>query len=449
MNFNFSNISKKKILINSNGDGLSTKDIFEIDLPIKKKSLIFLIAENNLSNIGLFYKLFLNKHLIHLIDKNLNFDFIVKLVRKFKPNYIVCNKIEIYKLQKTYKKIFSFGSSSIYLRSNFYDHNLNRDLGLLLSTSGSTGSSKLVMLSYKNIISNTENICKTLKIDNKDVTITTMPYNYTYGMSVINTHFYKNAKIIINNYPILSHDFWKILKKFKVTNINGVPFIYKMISKINFGNTMLNSMKFMTQAGGHLDENTKRQILKICEKKKIKFYIMYGSTEATSRMSILPYKFLKTKINSIGLPLKGCKFIIKNGKKIINKSFKTGNLHFSGPNVFQGYCRKINDLTIFKKTKRTLDTGDKAYKDDDGFFYFVSRSKKKAKFSGITYDLADIEEFFKKKNKLVRCTKENDYLLLRSKKNLNHEYIKRVLGDKFNLRNIKLKIEKFRGNFLK
>ena len=70
---------------------------------------------------------------------------------------------------------------------------MSDDLGLLLSTSGTTGSPKLVRLSYENYLNNSKDIIFSLDLKNNSV-ITTLPFNYTYGLSVINTHLISGGK---------------------------------------------------------------------------------------------------------------------------------------------------------------------------------------------------------------------------------------------------------------
>ena len=85
---------------------------------------------------------------------------------------------------------------------------MNNNLALLLTTSGTTGSPKLVRLSYKNYENGSKDIISTLKLKNDSV-ITTLPFNYTYGNSIINTHLISGVTIILNKFSILE----KILGK--------------------------------------------------------------------------------------------------------------------------------------------------------------------------------------------------------------------------------------------
>ena len=168
---------------------------------------------------------------------------------------------------------------------------------LLMPTSGSTGSSKLVRLSYENVESNTRSIIKYLKIKKK--TLLLQPFqSHVYGLSIINTHLKSGATIVLTNKSVLENLFWDLFKKYKITSFGGVPFQYNIIEKI-FKRGVPKSLKYSTQAGGKMNETLIKNLIKIYSDNKKKFIQMYGAAEATSRMSYLKWKMLK-KIGSIG-----------------------------------------------------------------------------------------------------------------------------------------------------
>ena len=131
---------------------------------------------------------------------------------------------------------------------------INKNLKILISTSGTTGNPKYVKLTKQNIDCNTLSILKFLKINKKDTTITTLPMNYVYGLSIINTHLLAGAKIVLNEYSVIDKKFWSSLIYNKITNINGVPYLYEILDKINFLEKDLSSIRFFTQAGGKIDK---------------------------------------------------------------------------------------------------------------------------------------------------------------------------------------------------
>ena len=101
-------------------------------------------------------------------------------------------------------------------------------------TSGSTGSPEFVRLSHNNIFSNTKSICEYLKISNNDVAITTLPISYSYGISIINTHLFMGASLILTDASLMEKKFWKMILRHKATTFGGVPYTFEMLKKLKF-----------------------------------------------------------------------------------------------------------------------------------------------------------------------------------------------------------------------
>ena len=165
-----------------------------------------------------------------------------------------------------------------------------------------------------------------------------------------------------------------------------------MLDKINFYINDLKHIKYLTQAGGKLDTKLNKKILaNFCNKNK-NFYVMYGATEATARMSFLPPEFSNKKIGSIGIPIPGGKFWIEDDKKNkIKENNQLGELIYSGKNVCLGYANNIQDLTKGDENKGILRTGDIAKKDKDNFYYIVGRKDRNVKIHGSRINLAELE----------------------------------------------------------
>ena len=162
--------------------------------------------------------------------------------------------------------------------------------------------------------------------------------------------------------------FWTAFKKSKTTSFNGVPYTYEILNKIGFQNIKIKSLKYLTHAGGKIDKSKLREILKFCNKNNLKFYSMYGQTEASPRISYLKPKFSKNKIESIGKGIPGCKIYLVNelGKKIM-KPYIEGEIVCEGKNVFMGYSKNYEDLIHSNQKNFKLNTGDIGFFDKDSF----------------------------------------------------------------------------------
>ncbi len=401
---------KKKIIKNYLNNSLRQSN--------NKKNLIFLMYKNNLEFYLFYLEIFFSNNVVHLINSNVTQENLDNLINKFSPNIIILSEEKNFKYERNYLNQFNSKNFKIYHQKKFIDHKINPNLAVLISTSATTGSSKLVRLSYENIFHNTKSITQYLEINNQDRLITTLPVDYTFGFSQINTHLFCNAAIILNNFSIIQKQFWNLLKKSKATTFGGVPFTFEILDKIKFYNINFSYLKSITQAGGKLDEKIQKKFALLFRKKKIKFYIMYGATEATSRMSYLPPEYAHKKIGSIGKAIPGGLFKLKK----INKTENKGELIYYGKNVCMGYCENVKDLQKDDINKGKLNTGDIGYIDKDGFFYISGRKKRFIKILGHRINLDELEKKIKSDLKLndLMCTGNDNMLninLLKKNKN--------------------------------
>ena len=307
---------------------------------------------------------------------------------------------------------------------------IDNNLSLLLSTSGSTGASKYVRQSVENVYNNTESILKYLNISDVDISITTLPMSYVYGLSIINTHLSRGACIVLNNYSVIDKKFWTFLQKNKVCSFGGVPYTYQILDRINFEKYNLKYLKYTTQAGGKLSFKLSKKIIDYYQKTNKKFFIMYGAAEATARMSYLPWKYASQKIDSVGIPIPGGKFWIEDEKrnKILENN-KTGELVFSGKNVCLGYANNIFDLSKGDENKGILRTGDIAKRDKDNFYYIVGRKDRYVKIHGNRINLVELEYIISDFGVQSLCQVEEENKITIFVKNLNEiEKLKEYLS---------------------
>jgi acyl-CoA synthetase (AMP-forming)/AMP-acid ligase II len=400
---------------------------------IKNNSISVIIAKNNIEClIGYISLIILNRTTI-LIDENFSKNFLNKIIKKYKVNYIYAPE-QTKNNFKNFNTIYKKNNYFIFETNNKINNKINKMNLLLLTTSGSTQSPKLVRLSNSNLSENTNNIVKYLSIKKEHTTITTMPFAYSYGLSILNSHLQVGAKIVVNNYSVFNEQFWKLVKLNKVISFGGVPKFYENLKRLNFNNLNLYNLKYLTQAGGKMDEDVLKFFGKICKQKKIKFYIMYGQTEASPRMSYLNWKDFFSKLGSIGKPLDSCKFrIINNKNKIINKNYYSGQLVFYGKNVSLGYAKNFDDLLKGNINNGKLFTGDIAFKDKDDFYFITGRKNRISKIFGLRLDLDDIEKFLKKNNIISKCEIDNKILKILVINKYSSRHIKSIVSKFLNI----------------
>ena len=308
-------------------------------------------------------------------------------------------------------------------------------MALLLTTSGTTGDPKFVRLSYGNFLNNIRNIIKSIKIKKSDTVITTLPISYSYGLSIINTFLYSGSKIFINEKSVMDKNFWNLYKKFKPSHFYGVPFTFEILSKFNFKYLYSVNLKTIAVAGGKLDQTLFKKLVKFTLSNKIKFYNMYGQTEASPRMGVLDDKYKTRKINSIGKAINGGKFILisKKNKKIVTP-YTEGLLIYFGKNVFMGYSNSYKDLHKENEKKNMLKTGDIAFFDQNNFFFITGREKRFIKLFGNRINLDDVEKMINHKGFENKCEIIDNLIKVNYNNNkFNIKEIKKLLSNELGI----------------
>ena len=370
---------------------------------VPARSLVFSLCRNVIGSMA-GYLGFLNNRIVPLmLDANINEVLLSNLTEIYCPQYLWVPEdlAEKYaSMEMLYEaygyKLFKTGFSTKYP--------LYADLALLLTTSGSTGSPKLVRQSYANIQSNAKAIVRYLEITEQERPVTTLPMNYTYGLSVVNSHVLAGATILLTEHPIVSKAFWDFMKEERATSFGGVPYTYEMLKRVKFFRMDLPYLKTFTQAGGKLSPELHKEFAEYALEKDKRFVVMYGQTEATARMAYLPYDMALKKYGSMGIAIPGGKFtLVDVDGNAITEPELVGELVYEGDNVTLGYAECGADLQKGDERGGRLETGDMAKQDADGYYYIVGRKKRFLKLFGNRVNLDEIDRMVKGAFEDVDC----------------------------------------------
>lgn len=287
-------------------------------------------------------------------------------------------------------------------------HDLHPDLALLLSTSGSTGSPKLVRLSRTNLTANTEAIAGYLGITRTDRAVTTLPMSYCYGLSVVHSHLLRGATLILTERSVVDDEFWKLLRRNAATTFAGVPHTFELLDRVGFDKMSLPHLRYVTQAGGRLAPDRVRRYAALGQRQGWQLVVMYGATEATSRMAYLPPESAHDHPDSIGIPIRGGSFTVE---PVDGMPVGTGELIYHGPNVMLGYAQSPADLALGRTTD-ALRTGDIARRDATGLYKIIGRRDRFVKLYGLRIDLQRVESALRANEVDAICTDGDDLLLV-------------------------------------
>ena len=275
---------------------------------LEEGRLAFLYCRNTVGAV-LYYRSCLRNHVVPLLlEHRMDRELLRTLIGTYEPDYLIGMPEDLTGTDGTVLEGSECFGYQLAKRDAKRKTGLNPELALLLTTSGSTGSPKLVRQSRKNVTSNAESIAEYLELDPTERPITTLPMNYTYGLSIMNSHFQVGAAVLLTEHTLFEREFWDFFREQGATSFGGVPYTYQILKRLDFFKMELPSLRTMTQAGGKLPVNLHREFAEYAMSTGRKFIVMYGQTEATARMSYLPAEDAIRKCGSMGIAIPGGKF---------------------------------------------------------------------------------------------------------------------------------------------
>jgi len=409
-----SKFGKRIAIIDNSGTELTYNELekFAIQLEpyIPKGNLIFSLCSNSIESLKGYFSFVRNGVTPLMLDSFLDQDLLSNLVEMYSPEYVWLPKERITCFGEAIS-LFSSGDYVLIKLTVENTYRLHQDIALLLTTSGSTGSPKLVKITLKNLMSNATSIAEYLSLNGDERPITTLPMNYSFGLSIINSHLIVGATILLTPKSLIERDFWSFLNEQKATSISGVPYSFEILKKLRFFRSDSTSIKTITQAGGKLNNKLNKEVSEYCQKFDKRFFVMYGQTEATARMSYLPPELSLLKLGSIGVAIPGGEFSLvdDDGYNITGHDI-AGELVYRGDNVSMGYALCGDDLIKEDENNGVLYTGDIAKRDKDNYYYIIGRKKRFIKIYGNRVNLDETERLLKDIISDCCCVGEDDYM---------------------------------------
>jgi len=367
---------------------------------------IILISPNNLFFITTYLAILKSGNICIPLDPSIekeNFNYINNLTR---PALIF--------ITKDIEKKISHQNSQCIFPDSIPDNNVSdllkpepgfesENCAEIIFTSGSTGKPKGVMISHKNLISNTRSIIEYLRLTMDDRMLVVLPFYYCYGLSLFHTHLRAGGSVILNNSFIFLGSIIRDLKEHKCTGFAGVPSHFQILLRKSdsFKETIFPDLKYVTQAGGKLAPIFIDEFHKSFP--EITFYVMYGQTEATARLSYLPPELYESKKGSMGRGIPGVELRVVNEKGQSIKPGETGEVIARGDNIMLGY---LDDEEGTKNTIRDgwLYTGDLGTVDEDGYIYLSARKKEIIKVRGKRISPKEIEAVILEIPEVIDCS---------------------------------------------
>lgn len=288
---------------------------------------------------------------------------------------------------------------------------IHPDLALLMSTSGTTGTSKLVRLSKGAVTSNAIAIADYLELRSDDRAITSLPLHYCYGLSVLTSHLAVGASVVLTDAAVVDPCFWAAVDRWNVTGLAGVPYTFELLDRqraTGVERLAAPSLRYVTQAGGRLDPAAVDHLVCLGDQHNFDMFVMYGQTEATARMTYLDPDAARTWPGSIGRPIPGGSIELR---PVQGAAPGIGEIVYSGPNVMMGYAASGDDLARGHEFDE-LSTGDLARFNAAGLLEIVGRANRIVKIHGLRTDLDQLEADLANCGITALCTGDDNGIVI-------------------------------------
>lgn len=365
----------------------------EFSLQLEKRSIVFVMCSNTIGAAAGFYSCIENKSVPLLLNKDMDEQLREELFMVYQPQYVWA-PVEMSS---------AFGRSIVWkkfgyclIRTSYARYEIHRELSLLLTTSGSTGSPKLVRHSCKNLDFSYKTVADFFGFIPEDNGMADLPMQYTMGLSVICSHLYAGAKVTLTNHNLMSPEFWERFKKEGITDFTGVPFSYEVLDKLRFFRSSIPGLRILAEGGGRLSDRLYEKIAGYAREHDIQFFATFGTTETTARLAYLEPEMAAEKIGSIGRAIPGGRlFLLDEKGQEIEGTEAEGELGYAGPNVTMGYAWSREDLLKGDERKGVYITGDIARRDENGCYFITGRIARFLKLYGLRISLDQCERLIR------------------------------------------------------
>lgn len=293
------------------------------------------------------------------------------------------------------EKLFS-ACGYVLVKTKNEPYQLNEKLSMLLTTSGSTGSPKLVRHKYGNLEANAANVAKVFSWTVEENGICDLPMNYTMGLNVINSYLITGATVLMVKANLMDPEFWNFIKVNEGTSFCGVPFSYEVMRRIGFDRMDLPKLYTLAEGGGKLTDKMFKWVATYAKNSGKRFCATFGTSETSARMAFLNPALALEKIGSIGKAIpNGELFLIDEVEN--EDGSVTGELAYRGPNVTMGYALCKEDLLKDDEFCGEYHTGDIAKRDSEGYYFIIGRKGRFLKLFGLRVSLDETERILKSK----------------------------------------------------
>jgi len=314
--------------------------------------------------------------------------------------------------ETTHKDIPSFEEIFKYYNKPYTCEVNGHDNAVITYSFGLTGTPKGIVISHRNLIDSARVVSQYLNLEEDDVLSGVLIFNLDYGLNQIFCSLYKRATLALHRF-ILPGDFFNHLINDKVTVVALMPVtITSMFDEDEHrlpSPELLSNIKTMTSSGGNVTSKMVQKVKKYFI--NVDFYSMHGLTEAF-RSTYLDPSQINIRPESIGKAIPDVELYVINEEGKECKAREVGELIHRGGYIYKGFwnapeetSQRFKSIQILKdvinlegqlRDEIVVATGDYVYKDEEGYFYFVSRRDDMIKTRGFRVSPLEIESVVRK-----------------------------------------------------
>lgn len=342
---------------------------------VDARTVAFILCTNTAGSLVGYLSLVERDVVPLMLSAKIDPDLLSALLDAYEPRYLwVPEGLALKAEERTEGKVVFSRLGYTLLDTGSEPYPMSDQLQLLMTTSGSTGSPKLVRYKRGNLEANARNVARAFGWTAAERPVCDLGMQYTMGLNVINTHLYAGATVLLTTHNLMSSGFWDYIRAEKATNFTGVPFSYDIFHRLRFERMDLPDLITLSQGGGRLTEERFQQLAAYANRTGKRFIASFGTTETAARLSLLPPEYALTKTCSIGKAIpEGELFLVDGEGHRIYDAVAEGEICYRGPNVTMGYALNREDLARGDDFAGEYRTGDLARRDEDGFYYVTGR----------------------------------------------------------------------------
>lgn len=268
------------------------------------------------------------------------------------------------------------------LKANVKDQLFEKQIKIILPTSGSTSSPKLVCFTKDQIRFSAQSIAESLSLSPKSIALGYLDLSYTYGLSVLHSHLWARGRFFL---PSSEASILSLLKSdASFTHLYLVPSILAYLKNVSTRIKWPASLEMVCQAGGAISENDSIFWQKYFGQFGIEFVKMYGQTECGPRISCARAGDIESEPQSVGKLLSGVQ---------IEVSEETSEIMVESMAACSGFLKLAGEDAGFAERIGLVATGDEGYLTANGNLVIIGRMVRRAKIQDIRYGLDEVEAY--------------------------------------------------------